>query len=189
MALEEDQIKIVQRLMKEHPLSDWVARSKGVGWKQGARLIASIGDPYIATRINKTPQGKVESIDQSPRTLREFLSYCGYGIASDGQARRRVKGEKSNWNVEAKMRAYLIANSAIKSKGDLRAVYDAARAKYNDSPHAKDCVRCGPAGKPALAGTPLSAGHAHARALRAVSIQVLTDIYTEAKHIHEAGDR
>lgn len=187
--LEIAQVKIVQGLTKKHPLhAGWVAVSPGVGEKQAARLLAAIGDPYMADRIMKTPQGKTLSVETGPRTLREFLSYCGYGVASDGKARRRVKGEKSNWNVEAKMRAYLIANSIIKKKSHLRDVYDAARAKHDTATHSAPCVRCGPSGKPAEAGSTLSPGHAHARALRAVSIRVLTDVYNEAKRLHEEAD-
>jgi len=186
--LEVRQTKALESQMKSHPLFNWVKDSKGVGAKQGARLLAAVGDPYIAERVNKTPDGKIISVDVSPRTLREFHSYCGYGIADDGQARRRKKGERANWNAEAKMRVYLIANSIIKTKGDLRDVYDAARAKYDQQVHLTDCVRCGPSGKPALAGSTLSAGHAHARALRAVSKRVLSDLYYEAKRIHDEMD-
>lgn len=183
-SLEEQQVKALQSQMKRHTLYGWVKSSKGVGEKQAARLLAAVGDPYMAERINKTTDGKVVNVDISPRTRREFLTYCGYGIADDGQARRRKKGERANWNAEAKMRVYLIANSIIKTKGELRDVYDDARAKYDVAVHKVECVRCGPAGKPAAAGTTLSAGHSHARALRAVSRRVLTDLYNEAKRIH-----
>jgi hypothetical protein len=188
-ALEAQQVKVIQKLMKKHPLSAWVANSKGVGAKQGARLIAAIGDPLVAERVNKTTDGKIVSIDTGERTLREFLSYTGYGIDGDGMARRRKKGERSNWNVTAKMRAYLIANSVVKTTGPLREVYDAARSKYNEAVHATDCVRCGPSGKPAPAGSLLSPGHAHARAVRAVAKRVLTDLYDEAQRVHaEVGE-
>ena len=108
-SLEAAQVKTIQQMMRRHPLYGWVKNSIGVGEKQAARLLATIGDPYIAERVIKTKDGKIQDIVTGPRTAREFMSYCGYGIGEDGQARRRKKGEKSNWNVDAKMRAYLIA--------------------------------------------------------------------------------
>lgn len=184
--VEDEQTKALQRLMKTHPLAEWVKNSKGVGEKQAARLIAATGDPYIAQRVLKTEDGKTLGVQTSPRALREFLAYCGLGIADDGQARKRKKGERANWNASAKMRVWLIANSIVKTNGPLRDVYDEARAKYDEATHTVDCVRCGPSGKPALAGSPLSKGHAHARALRAVSVAVLTGMYYAAKDWHES---
>lgn len=66
-----------------------------------------------------------------------------------------------------------------------RIAYDEARAKYAESVHPADCVRCGPAGKPALADTPLSDAHKHARALRIVSKTILRDMWIEARALYE----
>jgi hypothetical protein len=63
-------------------------------------------------------------------------------------------------------------------------VYDAAREQYAEAVHPTECVRCGPAGKPALPGSPLSAGHQHARALRRVSKEILRDLWLEARMVH-----
>jgi hypothetical protein len=83
------------------------------------------------------------------------------------------------------MRAYLVAVSIVKAGGPYREVYDVARAKYLDAVHAAPCKRCGPAGKPAQPGSPISAGHQHARALRIVAKEVLKDLWREAKRLHE----
>ena len=84
------------------------------------------------------------------------------------------------------MRAFLVAESCIKQSGTPhRAVYDATRAKYADALHAAECIRCGPKGKPAPIGSPLSDGHKHARALRAVAKEVLKELWREARRIHE----
>jgi len=103
-----------------------------------------------------------------------------------GMAPRRARGAKANWSGTAKMRAFLVAESCIKQlDGHYRAVYDATREKYAGAVHAIECVRCGPKGKPAQPGSPLSAGHQHARALRAVAKEILRDLWREAKRLHE----
>lgn len=103
-----------------------------------------------------------------------------------GVAATRQRGVKVNWSPTAKMRAYLIAESIVKAGGPYRQVYDDGRAKYADAVHQVECKRCGPAGKPAPTGSPLSAGHQHARALRLVAKTVLRDLWREARRIHEA---
>lgn len=188
-AVEKKQIKNLEKVMKKHPLGDFVKNTKGLGFKTIGRLIAATGDPYWADRVTKTSDGKIVSIDSGPRTKREFFAYCGYGIApGGGRAVRREKGQRSNWNAEAKKRAYIVAEPIIKNGGPYREVYDAARAKYDLAVHTVECVRCGPAGKPALPGSPLSNGHQHARAIRAVSKAVLGDLYDAAKEWHEQNN-
>jgi hypothetical protein len=163
----------LKRMMRAHPLGPWVAGIKGVGDKQAARLLAAIGDPYW------------NELHDRPRLVSELWSFAGYGDAAR-QVRRR--GVKSNWSADAKMRAFLIATSCVKSTGPYRAVYDEARERYAGAVHDRDCVRCGPSGHPALAGSPISAGHQHARALRAVAKAVLRDLWREAKRLHEEAD-
>lgn len=172
-SLEHESTLELQRSIRKHPLNGWVKRSKGVGEKQAARLLASIGDPYW------------HAAEDRPRTVAELWSYCGYGVRN-GAAPRRAKGEKSNWSNVAKSRTFLIAASTVKKMdSDYRKVYDMGRERYKDSVHATACVRCGPAGKPAEAGTPLNPGHQHARALRLVSKEILKDMWLESKRIHE----
>lgn len=101
-----------------------------------------------------------------------------------GVAPTRRRGEKANWSSTAKMRAYLVAESCIKQcTSPYRAVYDAGREKYADAVHAHECKRCGPSGKPAQPGSPLSDGHKHARAMRLVAKEVLKDLWIEARRI------
>jgi hypothetical protein len=196
----------LQRVMRKHPLGPWVKATAGVGEKQAARLLASIGDPYWNT------------LHDRPRTVSELWAYCGYHVlparhavadaqihgaggsktghpdqtghdaptTSVGVAPKRQRGAKANWSSAAKMRAYLIAESCIKQRtSPFRPVYDETRAKYADAVHDVPCARCGPSGKPAPAGSPLSDGHKHARAMRAVSKAVLKELWREAKRIHE----
>lgn len=173
--LEHSTTLELQRAVRKHPLYDWVKREKGVGEKQAARLLSSIGDPYWNDLYDR------------PRTVSELWAYCGYSV-NGATAQRRTKGVKSNWSSEAKMRAFLMAESCVKTKGNYRKVYDEARDHYTGATHQVDCVRCGPSGKPALAGTPLSAGHQHARALRLVAKQILQDVWIESKTIHEKAE-
>lgn len=195
----------LKRALRQHPLGPWVKATVGVGEKQGARLLAAIGDP--ADR----------------RTVSQLWAYCGYhvlrsdhccsetqttAVGSDtsssdlghttaethatpaGVAPTRRKGQRANWNATAKMRAFLIAGSCVKqSASPYRPVYDAGRAKYADAVHVVECRRCGPAGRPAPAGSPLSAGHQHARALRLVAKAVLRDLWVEARRLRNEGAR
>jgi hypothetical protein len=196
----------LQRLLRKHPLGPWVKATHGVGEKQGARLLAAIGDPYW------------NSLHDRPRTVSELWAYCGYHVlparqacidsqegtaggnktghpdhrSGDSQKRlvgvapKRQKGQRANWSTTAKTRTYLIAESCIKQRtSPFRPVYDDTRAKYADAVHSTECTRCGPKGKPAAAGSPLSDGHKHARAMRAVSKAVLKELWQQAKHIHE----
>ena len=164
----------LNRLMRAHPLGPWVAEMPGVGIKQAARLLASIGDPAW------------NDLADDWRTLRQLYSYCGYGDAT-AQVRRR--GHKSNWDTTAKTRCYLIAVSCVKvGRGPLREVYDEGRVRYADAVHESECVRCGPSGRPALPGSPISAGHQHARAVRLVSKAVLRGLWREARRLHGFDD-
>lgn len=190
VAAEKHGVKNLQKVMKRHPLGPWVKAHNGVGEKQAARLLASIRDPYW------------NDLHERPRTVSELWAYCGLHVvhtsshgrsephSSDaaGVAPHRQRGQKSNWSEDARKRAWLIAASCIKQKpenSEYRRVYDEARIKYAESTHPSECVRCGPKGKPALVGSPLSLGHQHARAMRLMSKAILKDLWIEAKRLHE----
>jgi hypothetical protein len=210
-AAEVDAVKNLEKAMRAHPLGDWVRRTKGIGAKQAARLLAAIGDPYW------------HDMDNRPRTVSELWAYAGYHVMTSGGGRvvpdsqmscaaagsdvhpdgrqilanhgydavgvapKRVRGQKINWSTDARMRAYLIAAQTVKTGGPYREIYDDGRAKYADAVHKTECVRCGPKGKPAQVGSPLNKGHQHARALRLVAKEVLKDMWREARTIHEAA--
>jgi len=205
--LEHQSTLNLQRAVRKHPLGPWVKATVGVGEKQGARLLAAIGDPYWNTLYDR------------PRLVSELWAYCGLHVlpAAHGQlgpqerpggggkqgdpghtlngaheavagvAPTRARGQRANWSTTAKTRAYLVAESCIKqARSPYRAVYDDGRKKYADAVHAASCKRCGPSGKPAEAGTPLSAGHQHARAMRLVMKEILRDLWTESKRLHDS---
>ncbi|BAU32499.1 hypothetical protein [Microcella alkaliphila] len=171
-ALEHAAELDLKRALRTHPLYPFIKRTIGVGEKQAARLLAAIGDPYW------------NDLHDRPRTVSELWAYCGYAV-HNGAAQRRRRGEKTNWSDTAKMRAFLIALSCIKQENSpYRIVYDESRIGDVDKLHTTECVRCGPSGKPAQPGTPLSAGHQHQRALRRVSKALLKDLWIEARALH-----
>lgn len=204
--VEHQAVLQLQRKMRAHPLGPWIKTQKGIGDKQAARLLATIGDPYWNT------------LHSRPRTVSELWAYCGLhtlpaghrghdthetfagGESSSaggdpsqasvdtqsshaGVAARRRKGQKANWSSAAKSRAYLIAESMLRAGN--REVYDRRKAATEGRLHAVECVRCGPKGKPALPGSPWSDGHRHADALRIVSKELLKELWREARRLHE----
>jgi hypothetical protein len=203
-ALEHQAVLQLQRRMRKHPLGPWVKAQKGVGEKQAARLLASIGDPYWHVLADR------------PRTVSQLWAYCGLHVlpvsqpdrdthlsfaggakqGSDsnqigldphtstvGVAARRAKGQKSNWSAQAKMRAFLISESMLKAGN--REVYDRRKAATEGRLHAAVCVRCGPKGKPAQPGSEWSLAHRHADALRVQAKELLKLMWREAKRLHD----
>jgi hypothetical protein len=169
---EHQSILNLSRVMRQHPLGSWVKGQTGVGEKQAARLLATLRDPYW------------NDLHDRPRTLRELWSYCGFG---DAEKQRRRRGEKANWNDDARKRTWLIAASCIKqADSPYRKVYDDTRTKYAEAVHQDPCPRCGPKGKPAQPGSPLSLGHQHARGMRAMCKEILRDLWEESRRIHES---
>lgn len=185
--LEDMAVLDLKRALRAHPLGGWVKRTTGLGEKTGARLIAAIGDPSWNV------------LHDRPRTVSELWSYCGYG---DPEKQKRRKGVKANWSNDAKMRAFLCAEAAIKAgvrKDDdaddtdgydldhrhaltpYGQLYLDGRARYAGTVHPWPCARCTPQGQPpAEAGTPRKPAHQHAMAVRLVSKEILRDLWTEA---------
>lgn len=204
-ALEHGAVLELQRAMRKHPLGPWVQGTIGIGLKQGARLLAATGDPYWNT-LHDRPRTVSELWAYCgyhvlhPGHLRpdDHTSPAGVDPSSDaghsprdahgeaaGVAPSRSKGQRANWSNEAKMRAYLVAVSCVQQwTSPYRRTYDAGREKYAEAVHATPCKRCGPAGKPAPIGSPLSDGHKHARALRLVAKTILYDLWSESRRLH-----
>jgi hypothetical protein len=246
--LEHAAVLDLQRAVRKHPMGPWIKAQRGIGEKQGARLLAAIGDPWW------------NDLHDRPRTVSELWAYCGYhtiklptgrgatdtqttlasrstfpsgqattdthtagaggAILPSGQspadaqkhlaagiqlpsghptfgaqpstaggayhvAAKRAKGQRANWSATAKMRAYLIAESVVKSGGPWREVYDKRKAATDGRLHVVACVRCGPSGKPAQPGSAWSAGHRHADALRITAKVILKGMWREARRLHE----
>jgi len=198
--LEKEAIKNLEERMANHPLAVF-AQQRGVGLKSLARLLASIGDPYWNSLAGET------------RGLRQLWAFSGLHnvpvhadtdsqgfsgrdqagsdqVRNDSQcdfvAARRTRGQKANWSSTAKSRAYLIADTMLKSGN--RELYDARKAATEGKTHAAPCIQCGKKGKPAELGTPWRDGHRHADAMRIVSKQVLRQLWELARETHHASD-
>lgn len=156
--LEQQNIKALEKAVKAHPLGPWIRRTKGVGEKQGGRLLAAIGNPYIRPALFDQ-DGVLLEPERPRRGPAELWAYCGL---APGQ--RRQKGVKSNWNAQAKMRAYLVAKQQVITRGAYRGTYDAAKANW--------------------AGRDVSDGHKDAHALRVVAKEILKGIYNESRDLH-----
>jgi hypothetical protein len=192
--VEHDATLNLQRQMRRHPLGAWVKTQIGIGEKQAARLLATIGDPYWNTLYDR------------PRTVSELWAFCGLHVlpvghkaivtqgadaggdsssaggdpshpGSDAQtpttgvAARRRKGQRANWSTTAKTRAYLIATSCIKqARSPYRATYDKRRAHT------------------ATTHPDWTAGHSHNDAMRVTSKAILRDLWIEARRIHEGAE-
>jgi hypothetical protein len=173
--LEHDAERSVTRALRAHPLGLWVKTVRGIGEKQGGRLIAAIGDPYARPDLLLL-DGTWDPA--RPRTVSELWAYCGL---KPGQKRKR--GERANWSATAKMRAWNVAGSMLKAGN--RDVYDKRKARTEGALHEGECVRCGPKGKLAQPGSPWSKAHRHADALRVASKEILKDLWREARRIHQ----
>lgn len=210
-AAEHDAILNLQRALRKHPLAAFQKRHKGVGEKQFARLLAVLGDPYwndlhdrprtvselwayagfhvIRTSGSGHATGGAQCTTAaagSNSTPTANLLARNRGSAAVGVAPKRTRGQQSNWSEDARKRVWVIASAMPKFPGgQYEQVYRQAREKYADATHPTDCVRCGPAGKPALAGSDLSDGHKHARAVRIVAKELLKDMWRESKSIYE----
>lgn len=166
--VEHEAVLELQRAWRKHPLAPWAKAIPGCGEKLIARLIAEIGDPADPER--RPNPGKL-------------LAYCGHGDPH----RKRAKGMTQEeafalGNPHAKKRVWLLASQFCKTMNSpYRLVYEEARERYADRTHEAKCVRCGPAGKPALPGSEWSLGHQHAAALRLVGKRFLIDLWKEAR--------
>jgi len=176
----------------------WQKAESGIGEHLFARLIGIIGDPYFATpyRWQGTGENRV-LVEGTPhvRTVSQLWAYCGYGDP-ERKMRKGISADElaGLGNPRAKMLVHLLAEACLKagvrvgdSEDERKAiakygqVYLDARELYAERAHRHDCVRCGPSGKPALAGSPLSKAHAHAAALRKVGKEILRDLWEAAR--------
>ena len=195
-AVEHGVTLSLMRAMRAHYLGPWCKTTVGVGEKQLGRLLAVIGDPAARAKpsqlwaycgLHVLHPGQSPH-DTQPRTAGVDPSSDPGQLVADthddraGVAPTRARGQQSNWSTEAKTRTYLIAESCIKQMhSPYRTVYDDGRTKYADATHQHVCKRCGPSGKPAEVGTPLSLGHQHARAMRLVMKRILLDLWKQSR--------
>lgn len=165
-AIEHEAELELKRAWRKHPLAPWAKEIKGCGEKLIARLIAEIGDPAERPNVAK------------------LWAFCGHGDPERSQKRKGMTQEElfKQGSPIAKKRVYLLAAQFRRTPGSYyREVYDEARKKYANRVHAKSCVRCGPAGKPAPVGSEWSLGHQDAAALRYVGKEFLKDLWVASR--------
>lgn len=198
----------LRRTLRKHPLGPWMKKQIGIGERQGARLLGAVDDPYWNAAANRPRRGPAElwaycglhtlPVDHNyADTHTEHVngnSTRGHGdqVPRNAQqtvvsvAARRQRGQKANWNTDAKSRAYLVAESCMKQrKSPYRIVYDQRKEATVGRLHQHPCLRCGPKGRPAPIGSPWSDGHRNADALRIVSKEILKHLWRESKRLHQ----
>jgi hypothetical protein len=117
--LERQATRALEKAMKAHPLGPWVARTKGIGLKQAARMIAAIGDPIWNGAAGRPRRGPAE-----------LWQFAGHGDPARSKLR---KGQPVEHSPTAKMRVHLVAVSCMKQReSPYRAVYDHERLKWAD---------------------------------------------------------
>ena len=94
-ALEHGATLDLKRALRKHPLGPWVKATIGVGEKQGARLLAAIGNPYVRPALFDA-DGTLASPAQ-PRTVSQLWAYCGYHVLRTGQ----LGADTQRWNAGA----------------------------------------------------------------------------------------
>lgn len=173
----------------------WQKEQRGIGEHLVARLLGHLGDPLIATPHQWTttpPQGHVcdpahcgdkrhlVALEPYQRTVSQLWAYCGHG----DPARKKHKGMTADeafglGSPGCKMLVHLLAEACMKQKpgNRYRDIYENRRLLTVERVHAAPCVRCGPSGKPAVAGSPWSKAHQHADALRVVGKELLRDMW------------
>lgn len=174
-AIEDQAVKNLEKAMKVHPLGPWVKSQGGVGDKQAARLLASVGDPYW------------NDAHERPRTVSELWAYSGLHVVM-GDAARRRKGVKANWSTDAKTRAWLIIGSCQKQlKATCQSVDGVAT-------HTEDC-KCSPyriaiderRQHTASTHTDWTKGHSMADGQRVAAKLLLKNLWIESKRLYDEG--
>jgi len=163
----------------------------------------------------KTAKAKKVLVADEPyvRRVPDLWGYSGYGDASKRPTKGQSQAETfALGNPKAKMLAHIIAGTLIqygvdkldfcqetntkdpvagydlegrKAISDFGEVFLGARKLYGGSLHPDVCVRCGPSGKPAQAGSVRSLGHQHAMATRKVAKELLKQLWIAARADYE----
>lgn len=167
---EQQTVKALEKAMKTNPLYEWSKTIKGLGAKTFARLLATIGDPYVR-------------VDGTTRTVGQLWSYMGLHVLdmTDGTqcAARNMRGIQSNWKTIAKTRLYIIETGLLKAgirktdSGERYAITESgevylSRRMRTDETHPE-----------------WTDAHRHNDAMRVMGKRFIRDLWCEAKRIHE----
>lgn len=182
--VEHEAVLALQRMWRKHPLAAWQTETLGLGEKLMARLIAEIGDPYLATP-HHWHEGTLISDEPYERTASQLWQYCGHGNPHLKRRKGMTQDEAFMLGkTRAKSIVHLISEGLIKARNpEYRAVYDAARGHVAEKVHEGACAQCH-----AKAGDAWRPGHQHAHALRLVGKAFLRDLWIEARAGHASRE-
>jgi hypothetical protein len=190
--------KCYRRVVPEE-IRNWQQAMGGIGEHLLARLLGHLGHPVWATphHWEGTGSKRVLVADEPfARTVGQLWQYCGHG--APGRIKKGATFEElaAMGSPKLKMIVHLISEGIVKagirkypdapaefdpdSRYSITAygqVYLDVRKTVADKVHTAECVRCGPSGKPAQIGSPWSAGHKQAHALRMVGKEILRDLW------------
>lgn len=156
----------------------------GLGEDSFARILGHLGDPLIATPHWWEGTGSNRVLMQGEpyvRTVSQLWQYCGHGRPGRVSKGASAAELAALGSPTLKMLVHLQAEWCMRQQGRYRNLYAAIRQAVENKVHSVPCVRCGPSGKPAIEGTPWSAGHQHAHALRIVGKEILRDMWLARK--------
>lgn len=156
----------------------------GLGEDSFARILGHLGDPLIATPHWWEGTGSNRVLMQGEpyvRTVSQLWQYCGHGRPGRVSKGASAAELAALGSPTLKMLVHLQAEWCMRQQGRYRNLYAATRQAVENKVHSVPCVRCGPSGKPAIEGTPWSAGHQHAHALRIVGKEILRDMWLARK--------
>lgn len=112
--LEAEITADVARIVSGYPIYGELAALRGVGPTLAAKLIALIG-----------------AIDQFD-TVSKLWRFAGYAVI-DGQREYRTAGEEAHYSTRLKTAVYLVGTSFLRASSPYRAVYDRAKARYEET--------------------------------------------------------
>jgi hypothetical protein len=186
--------RMLRQVWRRHPLAPWAKTIPGCGEKLIARLIAVVGEPslrVVGHWARTETSGRVWVVERyEERTAGQLLAYCGHGEPrrSERVARMTQAEVFKHGNPAAKQAAWKLGYQFMRTRGSpYRDIYTAERARYTDKLHARACPRCGPAGRPALPGSPWSNNHAHHAAIRNTTHAFLIDLWRESRRLRGLG--
>ena len=151
----------LDRLVRQHFLSAWIATAPGIGVGGFARLLGATGP-----------------LDRFP-TVGKLWAYLGMSV-EDGRAPRRRRGQRDRWSAQGRVVCHQLGMSIVRvNRGRYRAAYDRKKAEYLTRP------RRGPSACPfgqahlTRRGQTLPCGllHAHRAAMRYAVKALLRDLW------------
>ena len=101
----------IRGLVISHPAWPWLNQVKGVGMENIGKVIAFVGD------ISRFP------------TVSKLWSYSGYSV-KNGEAPRKVKGQKVTWNKNLRIMCWRLGVSLIRARGAYYHYYQEMKVMY-----------------------------------------------------------